>query len=127
MTKQDFLESLRRTLNGNMAPATVEEHIRFYDGYIISEISKGISETETVAGLGDPRSLARTLIDAAERAGDKYAQQSAQRSTEPGSEDCRRPKASYESNGVLKKSQVPGWLMVLLVIIVVLLYCGLSG
>ena len=127
MTKQDFLESLRRTLNGNMAPVTVDEHIRFYDGYIVSEIAKGKSEAEIVAGLGDPRILARTLIDAAERAGDEYAQQNAQRSTESGSEECRKPNASYESSGALKRVQMPGWLMVLLVIVVMLFVIRVIG
>jgi len=122
MTKQDFLESLRRTLNGNMSPVTVDEHIRFYDGYIISEAAKGKSETEIIAGLGDPRILARTLIDAAERAGDSYAQ----RAGESASEEYQT-RSSAENTGYLKKVQMPGWLIVLLIIIAALFAVRIIG
>lgn len=73
MTKAEFLENLRRALNGNMSAAAVEDNIQFYDGYFSSQTAQGKSESEILEELGDPRILARTLIDAAERAGDARA------------------------------------------------------
>lgn len=70
MTKSEFLDALRRALNGNMAAASVDDNIRFYDSYFYTEETKGRSEAEILSELGDPRILARTLIDAADRAGD---------------------------------------------------------
>lgn len=127
MTKQDFLESLRCTLNGNISPATVEEHIRFYDGYFRTEASKGKSEAEIAAGLGEPRILARTLIDAAGRAGDEYAQKKSQYGGEAGPEEYHRPNASGESAGMLRKVQMPGWLLALIVIAVLLVVLRIVG
>lgn len=75
MTKTEFLEALRRALNGNMAAASVEDNLKFYENYFYSEEAKGRSEAAVLSELGDPRILARTLIDAAERAGDAYARE----------------------------------------------------
>lgn len=73
MTKAEFLERLRRALNGNMSAAAVEDNIQFYDSYFSGQIAQGRSEADVLNELGDPRILARTLIDAAERAGDARA------------------------------------------------------
>ena len=62
MTKSEFLDALRRALNGNMAAASVDDNIRFYDSYFYTEETKGRSEAEILSELGDPRILARTLI-----------------------------------------------------------------
>ena len=35
MTKSEFLDALRRALNGNMAAASVDDNIRFYATAII--------------------------------------------------------------------------------------------
>lgn len=73
MTKAEFLEKLRRALNGNMSAAAVEDNIQFYDSYFSSQTAQGRTEADVLNELGDPRILARTLIDAAERAGDVRA------------------------------------------------------
>ena len=73
MTKAEFLERLRRALNGNMSAAAVEDNIQFYDSYFSGQMAQGRSEADVLNELGDPRILARTLIDAAERAGESPA------------------------------------------------------
>ncbi|HJA92108.1 MAG TPA: DUF1700 domain-containing protein [Candidatus Eisenbergiella merdipullorum] len=73
MTKADFLESLRRALNGNMSAASVEDNIQYYNSYFSGQEAQGRSEADVLNELGNPRILARTLIDAAERAGDTRA------------------------------------------------------
>ena len=73
MTKAEFLERLRRALNGNMSAAAVEDNIQFYDSYFSGQMAQGRSEADVLNELGDPRILARSLIDAAERAGDARA------------------------------------------------------
>ena len=73
MTKAEFLEKLRRALNGDMSAAAVEDNIQFYDSYFSSQTAQGRTEADVLNELGDPRILARTLIDAAERAGDVRA------------------------------------------------------
>ena len=60
MTKHEFLSELRTALEGNIPSQEVEENIRYYDSYF-SESSK--TEREVCEELGDPRLIARSLID----------------------------------------------------------------
>ena len=48
MRKDEFLQTLRRALNGNVPPRVVEENVRYYDGYISDEVRKGRSEEEVI-------------------------------------------------------------------------------
>ena len=60
MRKEEFLQTLRRALTGDVPPGVVEENIRYYDGYISEEVRKGRSEEEVIKEIGDPRLIART-------------------------------------------------------------------
>lgn len=62
MGKQEFLEILRLALSGRVSAEIVADNIRYYEDYINIEIRKGRSEEEILAQLGDPRLLARTII-----------------------------------------------------------------
>ena len=62
MEKQEFLEKLRLALNGRVSAEIVADNIKYYEDYINIEIRKGRSEEEILAQLGDPRLLARTIV-----------------------------------------------------------------
>ena len=63
MTKNQFLEKLRTALNGKMSPDSVTENLRYYEDYINTEIRKGRAEAEVLSALGDPRLIARTIVE----------------------------------------------------------------
>ncbi len=63
MTKQEFLQELRLALQGQLSQAAINENIRYYDNYIMEEIRKGSSEQAVISRLGNPRLIAKTLID----------------------------------------------------------------
>ncbi len=63
MTKQEFLQELRLALQGQLSQAAINENIRYYDNYIMEEIRKGSSEEGVTSRLGNPRLIAKTLID----------------------------------------------------------------
>lgn len=65
MERQEFLNRLRAALNGRIPAAMVEEHLNFYQDYINKEIRKGRTEEDVLAELGDPRLIARTILDTA--------------------------------------------------------------
>ena len=68
MTRQEFLAGLREALKGELDRRTVQEHVAYYDSYIIEETGKGRTEAEVTAELGDPWVIARSIISmAAER------------------------------------------------------------
>ena len=62
MTKQEFLDGLRRSLVNGLETAEINEHIRYYSDYIDSKIRMGIPEEEVMASLGEPRLIAKTLL-----------------------------------------------------------------
>lgn len=70
MRKDEFLQMLRRDLNGDVPPAVMEENIRYYDSYITEEVNKGRSEEEVIAEIGDPRLIAKNIEDTTEGAED---------------------------------------------------------
>ena len=70
MRKDEFLQILRRALNGEVPPSVVEETIRYYDDYITQESRKGASEEEVIAEIGDPRLIAKTIEDTTDGAGE---------------------------------------------------------
>ncbi len=62
MTRQEFLDTLRRALNRELSAAQVEENIAYYDNYIREQMAKGQTEAQVIARLGDPRLIARTIL-----------------------------------------------------------------
>ncbi|MCR4590969.1 MAG: DUF1700 domain-containing protein [Lachnospiraceae bacterium] len=66
MTAEIFLNELREALNGSISPSSVNDNIRYYEEYIETEKRKGRSEEEIMEELGEPRLIARTIIDTAD-------------------------------------------------------------
>ncbi len=130
MTRQEFLEKLRLALNGRVEPSVVAENLNYYEDYINTEIRKGKSEEEVMALLGDPRLIARTILETtpgAENGADRREAQA--RRAGDGWPDGRSEEAdSQETEGVGQfwrdlPAHIPGWVwgVVALVIVVLVL------
>ena len=63
MNRTEFLDTLRSQLAGQMHEGKVAAHVRYYEDYIQSQVRSGRNEQEVLAELGDPRLIARTLLD----------------------------------------------------------------
>ncbi len=63
MTRQEFLETLGRMLRRELSDGEVEDTLRYYGNYIEQEIQKGKTEEQVLETLGDPRLIARTILD----------------------------------------------------------------
>ena len=63
MNREEFLRGLENALSGNVPPSVVRVNLRYYDDYIRSERQKGRSESDIMDELGDPRLIARTILD----------------------------------------------------------------
>ena len=63
MSRQEFLQRLRDTLTGEVPGNVIEENIRYYDDYI--------------GAIGDPRLIAKTIMEATENAREGGSYQSA--------------------------------------------------
>jgi len=77
MNRQEFLDGLYNALDGEVSEGKRQSDIIYYRDYIAEEISKGRTEEDVLSELGDPRLIARTIVDAAvaeeERHGYAYA------------------------------------------------------
>ena len=65
MSKEEFLNELRTALMGNVSSAVINENVDYYEDYINTEVRKGRTEEEVLESLGEPRLLAKTVIDTA--------------------------------------------------------------
>ena len=63
MNKEEFLEKMKNALEGQVTDIILSDNIDYYRNYINSEISSGKSELEVLNMLGDPRLLAKTVIE----------------------------------------------------------------
>lgn len=62
MTKEEFLIGLRTALAGEIPDSEVHNNIKFYEDYI-KDKSKTDREEEELSRLGDPRLIAKTIIE----------------------------------------------------------------
>lgn len=69
MNRAEFISTLRSALTGKVPANMVEDNVRYYEEYIDAELRQGKSEDEVLKSLGDPRLLAKTVIEA-----NKYAE-----------------------------------------------------
>lgn len=61
MSKQEFIDSLRRELSGMEDYEYVNDTVNYYENYIESEIRKGNTEATVLEGLGDARLIAKSI------------------------------------------------------------------
>ncbi len=65
MSKEEFLLGLEEALSGEIPKQDIDGHILYYKEYL-SNTTDGKSEEEKVVELGDPRLIAKTIVDTAE-------------------------------------------------------------
>ena len=71
MSKTEFLSILRGQLTGQIPTSEVASQINYCEAYIDGQLGKGMSEEQAVEELGDPRLIAKTLIDSTNRAAEE--------------------------------------------------------
>lgn len=64
MTKEEFLYALKSKLSEDLSESEIASELRYYEGYIDAEVSKGKSEEEATEQLGDPILIARNIAEA---------------------------------------------------------------
>lgn len=105
MGKQEFLDKLRLALNGRVSVETVSDTLAYYEEYINAEVRKGKSEEEVMTLLGDPRLIARTIIE-----------------TKGGeASEASETSQEYEGDGEVERHRlaVPGWVWLIVILVVV--------
>ena len=121
MHKEEFITKLQHALAAGLPAGQVTEHVRYYSDYINSEIYKGKTEEEVLAQLGEPRLLARSIIDANKRAGAAYG--SNREYDEEVAGDTQNDNG-YGRPDRMRRIMLPGWLVMLIVVVLAMLVIG---
>lgn len=119
MDRIEFVDKLQHALSGGLGSALVAENVQYYREYIDVEIRKGRSEEEVIGSLGDPRLLAKSIIEANKRTGQNEGTNQ--------NYDEETPESGYGSQEAAQGAvHVPGWLILLIVVVVLLLIIGVA-
>lgn len=70
MSREEFLAGLEEALAGEVPASVIRENLNYYNSYISQEMAKGRTVDEIVDEIGEPRIVARTIIDSSEAAGE---------------------------------------------------------
>ena len=118
MTKQEFLETMRLALNGRIDSGQVMDNLQYYEEYINTEIRKGATESDVLNRLGDPRLIARTIVETgggtASEAGADFRDFGTQ-------EEEYMPYGQSGQRQMRLLTRVPVWAWVLLALVIVVL------
>ena len=63
MNKYEFITNLQRHLTGKVSAEKLQELTAYYNDYIDAQIRKGRTEEEVLLELGDPRLLAKSIVE----------------------------------------------------------------
>ncbi|MDO4294645.1 MAG: DUF1700 domain-containing protein [bacterium] len=137
MDKQEFMTLLAETLRGEVPPNVIQENLQYYRQYLSEEEAKGRDSQEILRELGDPRLLAKTIIDACPESAENqgmegyegavYEERRSTRESTEGGQAYEEPKASSHWHYIdLSKWywKLAGLLLVLAVIWLVLTVVG---
>ncbi len=92
MYRTEFLDILKTQLSGQMHEGKIAAHLRYYEDYIQSKVRSGEEEEEVIRQIGDPRLIAKTLLDT--DTGDDVYEES-QSYSEHEAESSREERRSY--------------------------------
>lgn len=126
MSKQEFLETLRRTLARELSESEVADNINYYWNYIEQQIAMGKNEEQVLLELGDPRLIARTILQVDEK---RDEESFAESTVYEGEDGTYREESGYEDvyQGVheqVHRMSVKDWIRIILVLAVILLVLG---
>ncbi len=118
MSRSEFMDTLHRALAGNLTSSTVNENMRYYEEYFDTQLRSGRSEEEIIASLGDPRLLAKTITQASKSQARSYSGQEYEEIYEDGSQE--NGQNSGREGGRPRIYRMPGWLLLVLVVLLAL-------
>ena len=103
MNKKEFLDILYNQLSGRMPEGNVAAHVQYYRNYIEDEQQKGRTETDILNELGDPRLIARTLLDTEARSGNPQTGSTYSSTYSEGTSGYNEYDSSYSAQKHVKK------------------------
>ena len=118
MNTGEFLSRLEDALRGKVANQVIEANLQYYRDYITGEIRKGRTEEQVMDDLGDPRLIARTIIET--QGGSGAGAGSGSSSAFGYSYSQQAERSSYRSEKKVRRIQPWKVYLILILIIVVI-------
>lgn len=129
MNKNEFLDTLRQSLNGEVSSIIIEQNIKYYNQYISS--SSPEEEDRILESLGDPRLIAKTIIEKERAASQKsrFNQTHEYNNTYYETDDERKTSPNFQNNskGIFSSltwMQKLTLILILLAVIIVIFFVG---
>lgn len=117
MTKEEFIKELRSALSGEVNQNELNENIQYYDQYLSQEQQKGRTIDEIVDEIGNPRLIAKTIIDTSSNvsSGSSYYEQKID------SEDNNHQNRNEENySRTVRKTRIRIWAAILIMLLIVI-------
>lgn len=135
MRQEEFLISFQEALTGEVSDRIVQENVRYYKNYINEQISMGRTEQEVMISLGNPRLLAKTIVDSS-----KYVEETQEKTTYQSTYSQTTGSQEYARTNMYQNSKVdddlyhkqqkiinlPTWLLGIIGIFAMALLIGLA-
>ena len=72
MSKEEYRRGLEEALAGEVPASVIRENMNYYNSYLSQEMAKGRTVDEIAEEIGEPRIVARTIIDSCEASGEAF-------------------------------------------------------
>ena len=109
MDRESFITELRMALSGKVNPAVIEENISYYNEYITGQVRMGQTEEEVLDALGNPRLIAKSIIEATKHAeGTDYYQEGDTESYQESQDTEPVPATLWQKLAVVYRN-LPAW------------------
>lgn len=109
MDRESFITELRMALAGKVNPAVIEENISYYNEYITGQVRMGQTEEEVLDALGNPRLIAKSIIEATKHAeGTDYYQEGDTESYQDSQHTEPVPATLWQKLAVVYRN-LPAW------------------
>lgn len=122
------MDGLRVALQGSLSAGLVMDNVSYYEDYINAEVRKGKTEAEVLSVLGDPRLIAKTIVQTQGKDAKGIYNTSGYHSASQEEAQYRSSTQGYQSNSYdyrgeekRRSFRLPGWLVGILILIVVML------
>ncbi|MCD8380737.1 MAG: hypothetical protein LUC95_10600 [Lachnospiraceae bacterium] len=116
MTKQEFIDKLKSALNGQVSDGVIWENVRFYEQYFDDQCAKGLSEEAVCDKIGSPKLIAKSIVEA-----EKHETEFINEDRAEFVDEEPKPFRQGRSRFTVHTRRLPGWLAVVIGILIFLL------
>lgn len=117
MNSEEFIQCLKEALVGKVSDQIIQDNVSYYRSYISKKMSEGVSENAILESLGDPRLLAKTIVQSNSFSEDHI------RDEERNWDNSANTNKNIQYNNVL---HLPGFVVGILLVLVMMVVIGLA-